>query len=335
MLFRSLFRDDDEAKGRYPRSRIDAAIERAVDGTDSRLRLLSGYRKRLLEPVVAALDHAVALVDALSEPLVATRERYPEEHRLAAVFASSESMLEQLGRDLTLRNFLAGPGRYANEVTTLLRAEKIEKHILGRDLVDGQMRRDVPQIAVSFAGHHIVDPSENEVETRCLLKQRAFDQVVTLALSRIASAQEKRADLARQRDLLRRKLAALERGDLSFDPPQAGFPDQRSLVSELERITRQLHRLGTEDKVLRVHLDMVAEVLMDAARQLWSRDISLHLDAMNIQRQPRDPSARRIILRELHTAQGRPTILLLLRLAPSDLPPPEDFLTAAERYLRR
>ncbi|WP_240905631.1 hypothetical protein [Thiorhodococcus mannitoliphagus] len=334
MFFRSLFHDGGDAPGRYPKSQIEAAIERAVDGTDSRLRLLSGYRKRLLEPVVTALDHAVALVDELPEPLIAARERYHEEPKLSAVFASAEFMLEQFGRDRVLRNFLAGPGRYATQVTTLLRAERIEKHVLGRDLVDGQMRRDVPQVAVNFAGHHLVDPSADELETRRLLKQRAFDQVVTLALARIASAQVERVDLARQRDLLRRKLDALERGDLSFQPPQAGFHDRRSLVAELERITHQLHRLGTEDKVLQVHLEMVAEVLMDAGRQLWSRDISLHLDAMNIERHPRDPSGHRIILRELHTAQGRPAILLLLKLTPSDLPPPEDFLTAAERYLR-
>lgn len=334
MFFQSLFGDDDDVQGRYPKAKIDAAIERAVDGTDSRLRLLSGYHKRLLEPVVTALDHAVALVDDLPEPVAASREVYRDEPRLSAVFASSESMLERLGRDLVLRDFLAGPGRYAKQVTALLRAEKVEKHILGRDLVDGQMRRDVPQVAVNFAGHHIVAPSQSETETRCLLKQRAFDQVVTLALARIASAQVERADLARQRDLLKRKLVALERGDLSFQPPQAGFPDRRSLVSELERITEQLHRLGTEDKVLRVHLEMVAEVLMDASRQIWCRDISLHLDAMNIARHPRDPSGRRIILRELHTAQTQSTIVLPLTLAPSDLPPPEDFLTAAERYLR-
>ncbi len=38
-LFKSIF-GGGEAAGRYPESLIEAAIERAVDGTDSRLRLL-------------------------------------------------------------------------------------------------------------------------------------------------------------------------------------------------------------------------------------------------------------------------------------------------------
>jgi hypothetical protein len=332
-LFQSIFGGGGDVRGRYPKSLIQAAIERAVDGTDPRLRLLPGYRKRLLEPVVAAIDHAVALVDDLPAPLATGRRDYSDEPRLAAVFASAESMLEDLGRDKTLRGFLAGPGRDAERVTTLLMAERVEKHILGRDLVDGLMRRDVPQIAVNFVGHRLVDPASDEVETRRQVKRRVFDYLLTLALARISAIQVERADLVHQRDLLRRKETALEREGWSFGPPEAGYSDRRVLRVELDRITGQLHNLGTEDRVLQVHLDIVAEVLKDAAHQIWSRDISLHLDAMNIQRHPRDPTGRRIILRELHNIQGRRDTMLLLSLAPADLPPQEDFLTAVERYL--
>ena len=331
-LFQSIFGGGD-IRGRYPKSLIQAAIERAVDGTDPRLRLLTGYRKRLLEPVVAAIDHAVALVDDLPVPLTADRREYRDEPRLAAVFASAESMLEELGRDKTLRGFLAGPGRNAERVTAMLMVDRVEKHILGRDLVDGMMRRDVPQVALNFVGHRLVDPASDEVETRRLLKRRVFDALLTLALARINAIQVERADLVHQRDLLRRKEAALEREGWSFGAPEAGYSDRKALHAELERITGQLHELGTEDRVLQVHLEIVAEVLQDAARQVWSRDISLHLDAMNIERHPRDPSARRIILRELHNAQGRRDTLLMLSLAPADLPPQEDFLTAVERFL--
>lgn len=329
-LFASLFGGDADVRGRYPKSLIQAAIERTVDGTDSRLRLLSGYRKRLLEPVVEAIDHSVALVDSLPAPLVAARRAYQDEPTLAAVFASAESMMEELGRDTALRNFLAGPGRYASEVTALLVAEREERHILGRELVNGMARRDVPQVTVSFAGHRLVDPSDAEIETRRNLKHWVFDQLLALALTRITEAKIERADLTRQRDLLRGKLSALERGGWGLEPPS---PDLRTVRTELSRITQQLHDLGTDDHVLEAHLKLVAEVLADARRQVWSRDISLYLDAMNIERHPRDPTARRIILRELHSGQGRCVILMLLSLKPGELPPREDFLTAAQRYL--
>lgn len=43
-LFKALF-SGGEAAGRYPETLIEAAIERAMDATDPRLRLVPGYRR--------------------------------------------------------------------------------------------------------------------------------------------------------------------------------------------------------------------------------------------------------------------------------------------------
>lgn len=333
-FFQNLFGGGADVRGRYSKALIDSAIERAVDGTDSRLRFLTGYRKRLSEPVFTALDHTVALVDDLPPPLIASRAEYSNDMRLAAVFASAESMMADLGRDKTLRDFLAGTGCFAERVTMLLIAERVDKHILGRDLVDGMMRRDVPQVSINFVAHKVLEPAADEAESRKLLKRRAFDNLLRLALTRIGTTQVERADLEHQRDLLRSKLAALKRAGWGLRPPEGALPDQRALTAELNHITEQLHALGTDDHVLQAHLEIVAEVLQDAGHQLWSRDISLHLDAMNIERDPRDPTARRIILREFRNALGQSAIAMLLSLTPRELPPKEDFLTAAERYFR-
>lgn len=332
-LFQSIF-GGGETQGRYPEWLIKAAIERAVDGTDSRLRLLSGYRKRLRKPIVQAIDHVVALVDSGAAPLPAGRREHATEPRLAALFASAEDMLNIFGRDAALGDFLATPdGSGASRVTALLLAERMERNILGMDLVGERVRRDVPQVTVSFTGHRLLDPTGSEAETLRQLKRRAFDHLLSLALMRIAEVRVERADLARQRDLLRRKLRALEGGGWSFEPPEAEHPDPAALEVELDAITAQLEALGVDDQVLRAHLEIVAEVLNDAERQLWAEDITLYLDSMNIQRDERDPSARRIVLRELHNARGRRAVTLTISLAPSELPPREDFVTAAQRYL--
>ena len=55
---------------------------------------------------------------------------------------------------------------------------------------------------------------------------------------------------------------------------------------------------------------------------------------MNIQRDARDPTARRIELWELRNARGRRAVMLPLCVAPGDLPEREDFVTAAQRYLQ-
>ncbi|TCT21312.1 hypothetical protein [Thiobaca trueperi] len=333
-LFQSIF-GGGESRGRYPESLIELAIERAVDGTDSRLRLLPGYRKRLREPVIAAIDHVVALVDAIQEPLPAGARDHSVEPRLGAVFASAGDMLAMFGRDEALSTFRSSPeGRGAERVTALLLTERRERTIFGMDLVGDQVRQDVQQVAVSFTAHRLLDPTTSEAETRRLLKRRAFDHLLTLALTRIAEVREERADLTRQRDLLRRKLNALEHGGWSFAAADADHPDAAALEAELDRIMEQLNELGVDQGVLDAHLDIVVELLDDAPRQIWAEPITLVLDAMNIQRDARDPAARCIDLWELRNALGRRAVMLPLTIVPGDLPEREDLVTAALRYLQ-
>jgi hypothetical protein len=332
-LFQSIF-GGDEARGHYPESLVRAAIERAVDGTDARLRLVPGYQKRLRQSVVHAIDHVVALVDAIPAPLVADRRQHSAEPRLDAVFASAGAMLDMFGRDTELTAFLTTPeGRGVERVTALLLAERMERNILGMDLVGDRVRRDVQQVTVSFAGHRLLDPRESEGETRRQLKRRAFDHLLTLALTRIAEAREEREDLLHQRDLLRRKCEALECGGWGFGAPEGTPPDAAAVSAELDAISAQLDSLGADGGVLHAHLGIVAESLGEAERQLWAEDIVLSLDSMNIQRDAADPSARRIALQELHNAHGRRMVMLPISLTPRDLPQREDFVTAAQRYL--
>lgn len=61
--------------------------------------------------------------------------------------------------------------------------------------------------------------------------------------------------------------------------------------------------------------------------------MALSLDSMNIQRDARDSSARRIALGELHNARGCTAVMLPISLAPGVLPLREDFVTAAQRSL--
>ncbi|MBK1722249.1 hypothetical protein [Thiocystis violacea] len=332
-LFQSIFGGHDRQGGSYPELLIQAAIERAVEGTDPRLKFVSGFRKRLRAPVIQAIDHVVDLVEAIPGSVVSGPGEYASEPCLCALFASGHGMLEILGRDAEVRDYLAGPGAGAERVTALLLAECIEKKGLGVELVDDRLQREVAQVSVSFSAHRFLDPTDDEAETRRLLKRRAFDHLLTLALKRIVEAKIERADLARQRDLLRRKLKALETGGWSFGAPEAVHPTHAALQDELDGITQQLDAMGAETGLLDAHLEMLIEVLQGAADQLWGSTLELDLDAMNILRAPGDPSARHIHLGQLHNVLGRRLVMLPISFSPRDLPPREDFVSAAERYL--
>jgi hypothetical protein len=331
-LFQSFF-GGDENPGRYPESLVEAAIERAVDGTDARLRLLPGYRKRLREPVIHAIDHVVALVDAIPAPLMASRDDFSADPRLAALFVSAGQMLDLLGRDRAMTHFQKEAAAGAERLTALLLAERIEKNVLGMELAGEQVRRDVAQLTVSFRNHRLVDVADNEAETRRQLKRRAFDHLLSLALARIAEVREERSDLARQRDVLRHKLATLERSGWSFEAGEAAPPEPASLQAELADIEIELERLGSDAGVLNTHLDIVVDQLAQADQLLQRETLHLRLDSMNIQRDAQDGAGRDIVMPEIHNARGQRSVLLLISVKPGELPPQENRLATAYRYL--
>jgi hypothetical protein len=332
-LFQSIF-GGREAVGRYPESLIEMAIERSVDGTDPRLRLVPGYRKRLREPVIHAIDHVVALVDGIPATVAAGLGDYRNDPRLSALFASGEEMQQVFARDRALSEYLCGSdGRGAEQVTALLMARREEKNILGMDLVGDQVRRDVAQVTVSFSGHHLLEPQALEDDCRRFLKRRAFDHLLALALAQIAEARVERADLTRQRDLLQRKLRTMKQGTLSFDRPDPGEADAAGIQAEFDAVSRQLQALGADADLLKVHLEVVAERLAAAEHQLWSEEIQLCLGPMNIRHEPGDPSGRLIVFHELQTARGARAIVLPVAIDPRELPRQEDFVATAQRYL--
>lgn len=62
--------DSDATAGVYPESLVNAAIERAVDGTDPWIRSVTGYEKKLRPAVVQAIDHVTVLVDGMAPSIV-------------------------------------------------------------------------------------------------------------------------------------------------------------------------------------------------------------------------------------------------------------------------
>lgn len=331
-LLHSIFGGREE-RGRYPASLIEMATERVVEGTDPRLRALSGLARRLHNPIVKSIDHVIGVVHDLQGFLEVNAAAHGADPRLGALFASAESMLDILGRDQALREYLDSPeGRGAQRVIGLLMADRVERNVLGLDLVGDQIRRDVAQVVVSFVNHRFLEPNVNEEEGRRQLMRRAFDFLLTQALDRISEVKLERADLTRQRDLLRRKLSALENGGWGFKSLDPQHPDLATLMAELDEVTGQLEDLGPDQEILEAHLGIVIEVLDNPGQHLWVEPITLYLDAMNIVREPDHAAARRLDFMEFRGGRGQRAVTLPISLQPALLPAREDFLAALDRY---
>jgi hypothetical protein len=334
-VFRSIFGSAGEPSP-HPAELINRAIERAVDGTDPRLRALPGYQKKLRPAVSHALDHVVALVEGLPPVLELHARSYGSDAEFTAYFVSLEHLHELLERDATFNQWRnSSEGTVAEHVVVFLLMTLEERRVLGVALEGDSLRHDVAQTTCSFSKHRFVDPARAEAETRRLLKRRAFDHLLMLALADIGSAVAGRGELERERDLLRRKQAALAAGRWGFEETSGGPPpDPRALQSQLEDIESELSALGAGPGLLLGNLARVIDVLTQAERTLWAEEVSLIVDRMGFRQSQASEQAPELRLTVLRNANGEALVARVLSLGRDLLPRRRDLLGEAERYLR-
>jgi hypothetical protein len=307
-------------RGSYPESLIVEAIERAVDGTDPQLRALSGYKKRLRPAVVRAVDHVVALVDALPPPMPVSFGGEEGDPRIKSFFISLPHMKKVFLEDRALSGYLQGAPGEKGEVVALLGMERQDKVILGAALSGDVVMRDVPQVTVSFDAHRLLDPARDEGESRRLLKRRAYDHLLTLALRRLADVKFERSNLERRRTLLQAKLHLLEREGWGFDPADAERIDVAAVEERLAQLETQLQEFGGDDRMLETYLEVVSDVLGRAEEYFQAKSETIFVDRMGIKQSEASAEAPELRLTELFDAQGRSLVVTLVSFQAEELP---------------
>jgi hypothetical protein len=318
---------------------IDRAIERVVDGTDPRLRGLGNYRKRLRAAVETAVVYVIELVDAMPEPAEISRQAYGTDPRLRAFFVSPAHLQEVIGNSRPVTDFLrAVNGPLPDMIFGMLSMEWKEKQVLGIELVGDILRRDVPQVAVSFYNHRFVGPGASLEETSRQLKLRVFDYLVGEALKRVVTARGKRSELEQQQRLLKHKMSAMKAGDWGLEgmlsEHEAEPVNHAALESEIADIEAQLLELGTAATNLEAVFEAVDAILGSPAEWISSHEITLDLDASLIKADASSSrTTRELKLSEIYSCEGARRIVLPGWFPRQDLPERENFLQKAERYL--
>jgi hypothetical protein len=310
-ILQSIF--GSEKQGSYPESLITMAIERAVDGTDPSLRAVSGYKKKLRPAVIHAIDHVVAMVDALPPPIPVHFGSYQEERPLKGYFISAREMQDVFSKDRSLADFMRGPAAGSPRVVAMLAMEKQERVTFGAALTGDVVTHDVPMVTVSFDLHRLVDPTGDEQETRRLLKRRAFDHLLSLALKQLTFVKGERKDIERYRTLLQAKLNLLEREGWGFDPA-AAKSDITQAEEQLGQLEVQLKELGGDFGENEAYLDIVAEVLGNPEQYFLSKSETVFVNQVGVKQSEAASDVNELSFMELHNAAGRRMVVLLVAL---------------------
>jgi hypothetical protein len=339
-LLSTLFKPSADVAGAPDRSLIEAAIERAIDATDPRLRALGNYRKRLREPVEQAARHIITLVDNLPAAVEISRRSYGTDPRLRAFFVSAGHLQEVLGRIKTVRDYLQGvSGALPDAIFGLLTLAWKERTVLGTEQHGEILRRDVKQVAVNFFDHRFVGLAGSEADSRWELKKRGYDYLLGNALKTIISTRGKRQDLKREQQLLNKKLEAMKAGNWGmegmFAHDEVELNDPAALEAQIEAVEKELLEVGSDTASLQRSQDELAGVLGQPAHWLSRRELTMRLNYMGIRVEEKPGEASNALdLVELYSASGEHRIVLPGYIPRPDLPARPDFFKTAQRYLR-
>jgi hypothetical protein len=192
----------------------------------------------------------------------------------------------------------------------------------------------MPQVTVSFDGHRIVDPTEKEEETRRLLKHRAFDHLIELALRDVCSRKSARLELEKQTTLLSRKLETLEEAGMGFEVNESEATISRaSLQRELDHLEDRLESMPAKTEILSANLEALVHVLDNAASKLWTDPAKVIIDRMHVKQESVSSTSDELLLTDIFSANGLTHTGVLVSYPTDELLPRKNFLQEIERRL--
>lgn len=315
---------------------ILAATERLVDEIDPRLRAVSGYRKKLRQPVERSLAYTTEIVRMIPGPVQADRRTWSGDPLIRAFFSGPEDLRRLFSRSEEVRGFFDRRPRRADHCYAMLSMIYREKAVLGTELDGEILRRDVKQTSVSFEDLRVVKPGASEFELRQDLQERAFDVMAAYALEQITDLKLAQDGLREQRHLLemRLKLAKLKTSDLK------GLLENKTdqvaeLQEQLDRAGEQLRQSTDRLNDLDDYIDIISRVLNQPQDHLHARQFPVSLNKLNIKLDKHSANkGEELQLTEITLGDELRRVMTIVTFPRDELLPEKDPLKDAKRVLQ-
>lgn len=276
-LHQTVFGTPEIKAPRYDEQVRDWATEKLVDGTDSRLRLVGGYKRKLRDCVERSVTFVDETVESLPPPLAVDPRAFTTDGQIRAWFGTIQTLRESFSLSVPVRQFIAEGGDASlARFFAAMRTSINEKTVLVPQLRGDMIQREVPRTAFSFIDHMVVAPAASEEALRLEVKERAYMNLVERSLRHLVSIKRHKGEIEKKRTLLRSKLRTLESAHLGMQPFAAAKPtepgDVASLMARLDEIESELGQTAASVETLsqlagRVHSVWSVEELAAANRR--------------------------------------------------------------------
>jgi hypothetical protein len=317
----------------YDQNALAAAIEKTVEGTDPRLRLVHNYKKKLANSVQSALQYTDILVTRSTQPIPTNRQAYSLDPRVHAFFTSADEMQRIFSLDKGMRTFFGRPeNQELQEGCALLAMKKQEKKIFGYEMEAGIIKRDVPQTAVTFSDHRLLAPARNANMIKEKLRKLAFNTLVECALANILDIRVHQHELEEQRRLLQEKLSTQKRNRYGLESVLEANDDydhddevSEETLLQLRKIEHQLHKAKVDLRTLDDYLAQVNGVLSQPEKYLRLETVSVMLNRLGIQVNA-SGNGDEITFHEVQMRESRRFALALVVYPRHEMMPPKRYL---------
>lgn len=320
------------------RELIAEMIEGVVDAVEPRVRLESRYRDKLAPGIKAAIAYLRAIGREGLEPVLLTRAAWNDDPRVNAFFATADDVPRCLGRSKELRGFFDNPANAAQqEAFALLGMLKEERTVFGAELQGDTLRQDVAQVSVSFSGHRLLAPAATLAAARLEIGRRLILRLAQVALSRIVALDMKATELQQHKAYLAARLRVL---NLARDGMEGIVKDPATLAGDIKAVETELK--GTVEGYIETkgslatmdgYLKRIGEVFSHPEQHLALTHTPLNLTRMGIKTDDTSGAVNALSLTELTIGEKTKAAIAIVRCPRSELPPKEDLIAQAERYL--
>jgi len=272
-------------------------VEQVVDSIDPRLRGIARYAWKIRPAVERMLDYAGDACATLPGPIEFSRRAWNNDPCVRALFATPTEVQTVFSQTDDIADYFESPS--CNEAYVVLGMQKTEKTVFGAEMEGQIIKRDVPQISVSFGDYRIAHPAADEKDLRVKLRERALNEFVAQALFRVGELSDQKEGIRKRKISLQVQLKALERRQaglsqlLEKEPElQKKIATTRQALAKAEQECSHIRdKFGTLSDVLR----HVVSLLSEPENLIQVTPFTLCLDRMNRLIEPREPDHDQLI----------------------------------------
>jgi hypothetical protein len=259
-------------------------VESVVDGTDSKIRLVPGYKKKLQNSVQSSLEFADDLVNQIPSSIEVSRSTFTTDPHVNAFFTNVTDLQSIFSRSSEIHDYMEDSHDSSAHCCALLCMARTEKTVMGMELSGDMLKRDVMQVAVSFSDHRIYSPAPSEPEAREGLKLCLLQGLVSNALERVAKLRLASHHLRSQHQMLHARLRRYQQKSRDIKPrvlmDDSTLRDMEETSRELEGIEQQIMKIPRLTP--QVVLEQVVDVFSQPDDFVRLSKSSLRLNKMGI-----------------------------------------------------